>query len=356
LIAEAGAACKVCSEPSDGGPDCLRCGWPVDGAAAGAGAAAVAAPTPKPKPAPPPPPTPSPSKEYAQTDFASSMPAAGASGGIISNEYAPTQSAAIPSAGRREQTFETQPAAPKPLAKPPTKQPLRGAPPVPLLPAGFFYILKSGLAISFMVGVAIVAGLIFLWQRQAQQPAVAVPRLARHYLSALSVTDYASAYYLLSVAAQARCSMDEFRELRGPGEWKWSDLRLERIERDAAEVSYRWSSAGQEAQTVHLFFLRENDRWVVPFNLGLLKKVEDAMRSNDPDLALLESQEAVRVNPRDPMARAYLCEAAYFRKLYDQAKPECAAALDLAQKYPSSLTPQSVGHLQTLSAAMEKVK
>jgi hypothetical protein len=257
----------------------------------------------------------------------------------------------LPKAGRSGQSFEAPPL--KTTKRAATKAIKRASVPLMLLPTGFGYILKSGISIAFLLILSATAGLLFLSHRQSLGPKASIPRIAQRYLSSLAITDYASAYYMLSAAAQARCSMDDFRRLRGPGEWKISDVKLVHIEPEAGEVSYLWSAPDQPQRTAYIFFIRENDRWVVPYNFNVLKEVEEAVRVNNPDLALLDSQEAVELNPRDPMARAYLCEAAYFRKFYDQAQAQCQTAVDLSAKYPSSLSPQSLAHIKLILSILE---
>src|SRR5262249_5219889 len=68
----------------------------------------------------------------------------------------------------------------------------------------------------------------------------------------------------------------------------------------------------------------------------------------DPDMAMLLAQAAVSVDPRDPMARGYLCEAFYYRKVPLSAQKECETALQLIQKYPSKLSLKSLYHLHAI--------
>jgi hypothetical protein len=48
------------------------------------------------------------------------------------------------------------------------------------------------------------------------------------------------------------------------------------------------------------------------------------------------------------MARGYLCEAVYFRKVPEETERECAAALQLSQTYPSKLSLKSLYHLHAI--------
>ena len=96
--------------------------------------------------------------------------------------------------------------------------------------------------------------------------------------------------------------------------------------------------------------MKENEKWVRPYNWTLMKKVEEAFDKGNADLGLLLAQTAAMVNPRDPMARGYLCEAAYYRKAPDNAVKQCLDALQLSQTYPSNLSLKSIYHLHAILA------
>ncbi len=214
-------ACSLCGEIGAGGTTCARCG--------------SALPT------------------------ETALPQAGSSPGLPHTEVRhgmagyDTTPQELPKAGRREPQSFAAPAmrTPKRAAKKPGK---RASIPFVLLPSGFGYIVKSGFSIAFLLILAAAIGLLTLAHYESQGPKASIPRLAARYLSALAATDYASAYYLLSAAAQARCSIDDYRRLRGAGEWTISDIKLVALEPEAGEVSYRWSAADQPAVTAYLFF------------------------------------------------------------------------------------------------------
>jgi hypothetical protein len=180
------------------------------------------------------------------------------------------------------------------------------------------------------------------------QPQNEIPRVAAQYLNALSGGDLPAAYALLSRGSQDHCSLDEFRSGRENTPWSWSGIRLARLEAAAAVVKYRLLVQGQPGKDDFLVFLREDGRWVRPYNWNLLQKAEDSFTRNDPDLALIFAQEAVAIDPRDPMARGYLCEAVYYRKIPKETEQECAAALQLSQTYPSKLSLKSLYHLHAI--------
>jgi tetratricopeptide (TPR) repeat protein len=81
-----------------------------------------------------------------------------------------------------------------------------------------------------------------------------------------------------------------------------------------------------------------------------MRQVEAAFDKGDADSGLLLAQTAATINPRDPMAWGYLCEAAYYRKSPTDAVLRCEKALDLARTYPSNLTLKSVYHLHAILA------
>ena len=181
-----------------------------------------------------------------------------------------------------------------------------------------------------------------------QKPQSAIPRAAAQYLNALSRGNVPAAYALLSRDSQAHCTMDEFRLGREDTPWTWAGIRLARLESEAAVVKYRLNVAGKPPADDFLIFLLEDGRWVRPYNWNLLQRAEDAFARNDPDMALILSQEAVSIDPRDPMARGYLCEAVYYRKVPAETEHECAAALQLSQVYPSKLSLKSLYHLRAI--------
>ncbi|MCX5797175.1 MAG: zinc ribbon domain-containing protein [Elusimicrobia bacterium] len=180
------------------------------------------------------------------------------------------------------------------------------------------------------------------------KPQSAIPRAATQYLNALSGGDLPGAYALLSHASQVHCTLDEFRAGREDAPWTWSDIKLARLEPEAAVVKYRLLVKGRPAKDDFLIFLIEDGRWVRPYNWNLLQRAEEAFTRSDPDMALILAQAAVNIDPRDPMARGYLCEAVYYRKVPAQTAQECAAALQLSQVYPSRLSLKSLYHLHAL--------
>jgi hypothetical protein len=81
-----------------------------------------------------------------------------------------------------------------------------------------------------------------------------------------------------------------------------------------------------------------------------MQKVEEAFDKNNADMGLVLAQAAATVNPRDPMARGYLCEAAYYRKAPEDTERQCLAAIDLSRVYPSNLSLKSLYHLHAILA------
>lgn len=202
--------------------------------------------------------------------------------------------------------------------------------------AGFLLIL----ALLFSVGVRFWASL--------QRPEAVVPRLAAKYLDALRNADIEAAYLMLSDEAKKHVSREEFGALRDTTPWSWSDLKVVRAEADAVVLKYTLQPMGQQPREDVLQFILEKGYWVRPYNWSLLKKAEDALERNDADLALLLANAAVEINTRDPMARAYLCEAVFYRRNPVDTARECELALDLHEQYPSKLSTRSLFHLHAL--------
>jgi hypothetical protein len=180
------------------------------------------------------------------------------------------------------------------------------------------------------------------------KPVNAVPRLAAEYLQALQSNDLGKAYDMFSSMAKANCSLEEFKAARNPTPWVWSDIKAVRIEPEAAVVGYKLSVEGRPPAKDFLHFIREEGGWARPYNWTLLQKAEAALERSDVDMALLLSQAAVAVNPRDPMARGYLCEAVFYRRVPQETERECAKAIELSRTYPSKLSMKSLSHLHSI--------
>ncbi|MFA6002511.1 MAG: zinc ribbon domain-containing protein [Elusimicrobiota bacterium] len=196
-----------------------------------------------------------------------------------------------------------------------------------------------------VLGVVLLLGSMYLDQNRAER---AAPRAAVRYLTALRQNDLAGAYAMFSREAKAHCAFEEFRALRDDTPWTWDHLSVARSEPGAVTLKYQLRINGADPVEDYIVFIHENGAWVRPFNWNLLQKTEDALDRNDPDMALLLAQAAVRINPTDPMARGYLCEASYYRKVPTQTGQACAMALELSRKYPSKLSAPSLFHMRAI--------
>ncbi len=204
-------------------------------------------------------------------------------------------------------------------------------------------------AAAAVLGVA--AGAYGLWQFYvSRKPEILVPKLGAEYLEALRTRDYAAAYAMFSNAAKRSCSEDEFRASRDEPSWTWSDLRIEYQEPGAVLLSYDLKAAGSPPRRDRVLFTLEGDRWTRPYNWTLMRQVEEAFGKGDADKGLILAQTAAAINPRDPMAWGYLCEAAYYRKSPADAELRCLRSLQLAQTYPSNLSLKSLYHLHAILA------
>lgn len=207
-------------------------------------------------------------------------------------------------------------------------------------------------AVSAALGTVVVFGaLAAVWYAsEHRKPENASRFAATAYLDALSKGSYPAAYALLSEAARNNCTLEEFIASRDTHTWTWSRLRVEHVEPGAVLLAYDLAIAGSQPRVDHVLFVEEKGKWVRPYSWALVRKVEEAFEKNDAEMGLVLAQAAAIVDPRDPMARGYLCEAAYYRKSPEDAERQCNAALELSRVYPSNLTPKSLYHLHAILA------
>jgi hypothetical protein len=224
------------------------------------------------------------------------------------------------------------------------------AAPLPAPPKPKFQKLRALVnGLAAVAGMALCGFAIWNWY-ESRKPEVLVPRLAAQYLDALQRRDYAAAYAMFSDAARKNATLEEFSASRGSEVWTWANLEIKHQEPGAFLLRYDLNVQGQQSRADHVLFVKEGDRWVRPYNWTLMKKVEEAFEKGAPDNGLLLAQVAASINPRDPMARGYLCEAAYYRKAPQEAVRQCLDALRLAQVYPSNLSLKSIYHLHAILA------
>ncbi|NNN06275.1 MAG: hypothetical protein HKL90_10280 [Elusimicrobia bacterium] len=260
---------------------------------------------------------------------------------------------ALPGASLPPAKQALPPSAPTPTAATvgdlwnPAAPPARATPSAPPSARERWAPLINGAAI--VMGVALAVFAAWRWQL-SQRPEVQVPRLATKYLDALRAQNYDAAYAMFSDEARRSCTLDEFRAIRDTTTWSWSGLRIEHQEPGAILFAYDLQTPGSPDRTDHVLFTQEGERWTRPYNWVLMRKVEESFDRGDADRGLLLAQAAATVNPRDPMAWGYLCEAAYYRKSPTDAETRCVRALELAQIYPSDLTPKSLYHLHAILA------
>ena len=203
--------------------------------------------------------------------------------------------------------------------------------------------------VAALAGVTAAAYGVWTYH-ETQKPEVLVPKLAARYLEALRTRDYQRAYDMFSEAAKRNATIDEFRASRDTTSWNWSSLAIEYREPGAMLLAYDLKADGAAPRRDHLLFTLEGERWTRPYNWTLMRLVEEAFDKGDPDKGLILAQAAATVNPRDPMAWGYLCEAAYYRKLPADTELRCMRALELARTYPSNLSMKSLYHLHAILA------
>ncbi len=204
-------------------------------------------------------------------------------------------------------------------------------------------------AIAALLGV--IAAAYGVWTyRETRRPEILVPKLAARYLEALRTRDYATAYDMFSDAAKRSATIDEFRASRDQTAWTWSGLSIDYREPGAMLFGYDLKASGSPPRRDHVLFTLDGERWTRPYNWTLMRLVEEAFDKGDADKGLILAQAAATINPRDPMAWGYLCEAAYYRKLPADAELRCVRALELARTYPSNLSLKSLYHLHAILA------
>lgn len=196
-----------------------------------------------------------------------------------------------------------------------------------------------------LLALAAGGGAVYLDRHDPAREALAV---AGQYLDALSRQDLPAAYALLTTAAQAHCPEADFRTGREGAAWTWSDAKIVRLESEAATIKYLLRVPGQPPREDFLAFQREGGRWRRPHNGQMLQKAQDALDRSNPDLALILAQEAARIDPRDPAARAFLCEAVYSRGIAAETERQCLQALDLSARQPSQLSAKSLRNIRAI--------
>lgn len=266
---------------------------------------------------------------------------------------APNAAGKLPQAGRATHGFEA-PAGMAPPATPAAEKPSRASALLQIIPSGAAYFVKSVLALLAMVAMIGGALWLMLSAHRARSPEVLVPQLAQRYLDALRSNDYATAYAMLSEDSKRACTLDEFRLSRDSAPWTWDDLSVSKVEPAVVVLQYDLTLEDRAALRDTLVFVKERANWARPYNRSLIKKADEAFQHNEPDLALIHSQQAVRLDPRDPLARASLCESVYACRLADEIEPACRTALAMAQSTPSPLSPKSLQRLRAILSAVPK--
>lgn len=165
------------------------------------------------------------------------------------------------------------------------------------------------------------------------KPENAIPRAVEAYLTALSRWDAGEAYALLSSPTRANCTLEEFQALQEATSWTWSDASIVKRAGQTALVRYTRLAEGRAPRQERLFLTLEAGAWRVAFNNNLLRDSETALSLDDPDIAIMRAQAAVRVNEADPLARSALCRAYQFRRLKAEADQECEQAAKLGEMF-----------------------
>lgn len=171
----------------------------------------------------------------------------------------------------------------------------------------------------------LVAGAVVLSRKlhRDSRPEVTSLKAAGRYLEALKRYDFETAYALLTQGSKEACGLEDFKRIRPSDPWNFHSLRLVSVQGDRATFSYALETQGRPPKQESLALLREGERWLRPFLWPLLDKAEDALSRKDSGTALLLAKAARRIDPDDPSAQAYVCEAAYDNGPPEEAEREC---------------------------------
>lgn len=266
----------------------------------------------------------------------------------------------LPQAGRSQQTFGT-PAKPSPGPKTSgtsTVKPPRVGPSLLDRVQDFAseaigrlgYFIKSVLALLFLAALGLAGLIIFQQHRAASRPEVAVMHALELQLERMRIGDFETAHKMFTPAAQGLTTLEELRQSRETRDWRWSNPKIVALEPRMALIEYDLEVAGAPAEKDYMYLEKHGKEWLRPYNWTLLQSAEAALRTNAPDIAVLKAQAAAHVNPRDPLARAYLCESFYFRRLVAEAERECREAIAAASRHPSRVRGRTLRHLKAVLA------
>lgn len=274
--------------------------------------------------------------------------------GATPGQPPPAQGFNLPQAGHSQQLFAPIP-TPGPRAAPKTLTPSakrRGSGlTIPFLPSGLGYFVRSVLSLLLLLALGFCALLFGLQHYQSHTPKAVAKRTAERYLAFMASGDYVDAYDMLTAAAKASCKIDDFRLMMDSAPWSWADARVAQLDAESAVVEYDLTQAGRPPRKDYVSLVLEGGAWSRPFNRGMNSSARAALEEGHQDMAFLKAQEAISVDPRDPIARGMLCEAAYARRLPDEIERQCGLALETARKYSSALGAAGLYRIYALLAA-----
>lgn len=263
----------------------------------------------------------------------------------IGEPSAPPARSSLPPAGRSVQSYEGGAYGPAgPGTEPPRTTPRRGR---EFLPHGLGYVLHG--AFSVLVMLAVLGMTVFAVLRvRGRGRSIDDSQAAAAQVLTLWARGAASLIHeTLTTPAKNATSPDDLLAARGVEPWAWSNLRLLRSEPEAALFGYDAGQPGKPQRPQTLLLVQENDRWAQPYNAIPLRKAATALARREPDIAAMHAQMAASLDPRDPVARLYLCEALTARRM-PQAAAECAAAERVRAAYPERLDERQTQRLRDL--------
>lgn len=238
-------------------------------------------------------------------------------------------------------------AAPKPAPRTPPRAPAPPAQAAPARPRGrdSLSVLSALTAALLLVG----GGALYGWRwHKRRTPRALLLTQARDYLSKMAARDYEGAYAHLSRASRAECPLEEFKLAQDQTRWSFHSVAVDSDDDDWALVRYTLAVEGRPEEKDWMHFALEDGVWRRSYWWNLMERIEGSLGRKDYAKALESAKAAALASPRDPMARGYLCETAYYADQAALTEEACTAAIELLQKHPSRLTAESIYHLHAV--------
>ena len=189
-------------------------------------------------------------------------------------------------------------------------------------------------------------------QRTRNTPAKTILKTAGDYLFALKQKNFAAAYAMLSEESKRSVSPNRFEEMQDPSVWTFDDVRIDWITDRAAFVRFKLLVSAQPMEEDGILFVRDAGQWRRSYWGHLADDIEAAVESADYTRALRLTNDALGLDPYDPMTNAYACEVSFRLGNYATAEPACQKALKTSEKFPARLGPEGIFQIHLMLADM----